>query len=441
MSKIARRSFLGSTLKVGALLPFLSSPAQLFAAEVENEKISYPATDLPDRIILNVTPDTSTSVTVNWRTATTTTSGTVEYAIASAHPEFVEQTNKMLANSKPFSFENIKAINHSITLNGLTPNTLYAYRVGNNDNWSEWFQFKTAKKNTQKAQLSFIYVGDAQVGIKPLWSRVLRKAYADLPEAQLVIHAGDLINRANKDDEWGDWFAAGNYIHSSVPTLMTPGNHEYTHEDGKPHLSVYWNQHFALPANGPANEYLKGSCYYTDLQGVRFISMNTQMVEEALNDACIADQVKFLHQTLKDNPQQWTCVVMHHPVFSTKKGRDNKKVREYFKPIFEQYGVDLVLQGHDHAYARGMNKIDKARGNGKSGTTYVVSVSGSKMYETEPMDWADIIVNHTQVYHSISINDGTLQFKAHLATGEIFDAFDLIKTAGKPNQMIDKRPK
>ena len=160
--------------------------------------------------------------------------------------------------------------------------------------------------------------------------------------------------------------------------------------------------------------------------------------DSAADSVC---QVNFLHQVLKNNPLQWTCVVMHHPVFSTKKGRDNKKVREHFKPVFEQYNVDLVLQGHDHAYARGMNKIDRATGNAKSGTAYVVSVSGSKMYETEPMAWADIIVNHTQVYHTISINDHTLQFKAYLATGDLFDAFDLIKTPGRPNQMIDKRIK
>jgi 3',5'-cyclic AMP phosphodiesterase CpdA len=439
MSKIARRSFIGRTLKMGALLPVIGSPVKLLSADPD--KVNYPATEIPDRILLTVTPNPAISITINWRTALTSEVNSVEYTVADAHPEFVAKAKTVNAVSKNFSFENIRFVNHRVILNDLQPDTLYAYRIGYGENRSEWFQFRTAKSQVDKAKLSFIYLGDAQVSIKPLWSRVIRKAYATLPDAQLIIHAGDLVNRANKDDEWGDWFAAGSYIHAGTPALMTPGNHEYTHDDGKPHLSVYWNEQFSLPTNGPDDELLKGSCYYTDIQGVRFISLNTQMIEEAPSDDCIQRQVSWLHNVLKQNRQQWTCVVMHHPMYSTKKGRDNKKSREYLKPIFDQYGVDIVLQGHDHAYARGMSKIGLTNGGplATSHTVYVVSVSGSKMYETEPMDWADIIINHTQVYQTINIDGDTLQFKAFLATGEIADAFDLVKRKGKTNQLINKK--
>lgn len=437
MNKIARRNFLGSTLKMGVLLPVIASPAKLLA-ESNNESLTV---DIPDRVIITITPDPSTSVTINWRNANTNEPTFIEYALADAHPEFVAKVTRVNAAAKPFKFENITALNSRVTINNLKPDTLYDYRVGKENGWSEWFQFRTAKSNTTTANLSFIYLGDAQVGIKPLWSRVIRKAYAAMPDAQIMIHAGDLVNRANEDNEWADWFAAGGYIHASTPALMTPGNHEYTHEDKKPHLSVYWNEQFALPTNGPDDALLKGSCYYTDIQGVKIISLNTQMIEEAPDDDCIGRQVAWLHQVLKQNKQQWTCVVMHHPIYSTKKGRDNKKAREYLKPIFDQYGVDLVLQGHDHAYARGMNKVALTKGaaGSRSGTVYVVSVSGSKMYETEPMEWADIIASHVQVYQTININNNILSFKAYLATGELFDAFDLVKVPGKQNTLIDKR--
>lgn len=430
MNKIARRSFLGNTLKMGALLPVLITPAK-FLIDTNNE---YTPSALPDRIILTITPDPATSITVNWRTVSSSGDQLVEYAVADAHPEFAAKAMRMNAETKVFRFENISALNCRITLKDLKPGTLYAYRVGHENGWSEWMQFCTAKKEA----LSFIYLGDAQVGIRPLWSRVIRKAYAAMPGAQLIIHAGDLVNRANQDDEWGDWFAAGGYIHGSMPALMTPGNHEYTHEDGKPHLSAYWNEQFSLPGNGPADELLKGSCYFTDIQDVRIISLNTQMIEEAITEDCIHHQVDWLHQTLKNNPQQWTCIVMHHPVYSTKKGRDNKKAREQLKPVFDQYRVDLVLQGHDHAYARGMEKIPLTHGGpgSRSGTMYVVSVSGSKMYETEPMEWADIIGSHLQLYHLINIENNRLSFRSYLATGELFDSFELVKEKGRPNQLI-----
>jgi len=441
MKQIARRNFLLSSLKIGAVLPLISLPSTLFGAEKEENITNlYQPGATPDRVILTVTADPSTSVTVNWRTADAVAESNIEYSLDDAHPAFVSKVMRLKAQTRSFSFETIKAKNHSITLSGLLPGKLYTYRVGAENNWSEWMQFRTAEQNTDQAKISFIYLGDAQVGIRPLWSRVIRKAYAANPEASLVIHTGDLVNRANKDDEWGDWFGAGAYIHGTVPVMVTPGNHEYTHEDGKPHLSVYWKEQFQLPHNGPQDPLLAGSCYFTDLQGVRFISLNTQMLEEAPSQDCIRQQVEWLHKVLKDNHQQWTCIVMHHPVFSTKKGRYNKQVRKYLKPIFEQYRVDLVMQGHDHAYARGMEKIGlTGSAAGKSGTMYVVSVSGSKMYETEAMDWADIIAPDVQVYHKVSIDNETLSFNAYLTTGELLDAFELVKRKGQPNQLISKK--
>lgn len=422
---------------MGALLPVMASPLKLLT---ESHNDTAP-TVIPDRIIMTITPDPSTSVTLNWRTGGPIEPAFAEYAIADAHPEFTARVMRLEAASRAFSFENISAVNNRLTINNLQPDTLYTYRVGKESGWSEWFQFRTAKSNTTAAQLSFIYLGDAQVGIKPLWSRVIRKAYAAMPDAQLIIHAGDLVNRANEDNEWADWFAAGSYIHAGIPALMTPGNHEYTHEDGKPHLSVYWNEQFALPMNGPDDSLLKGSCYYTDMQGVRLISLNTQMIEEALTQDCIDRQVAWLHHVLEHNGQQWTCVIMHHPIYSTKKGRDNKKARQYLKPIFDKYSVDLVLQGHDHAYARGMSKVALTEGGPgtQSGTMYVVSVSGSKMYETEPMEWADMIASHVQVYQTIDINNNTLSFKAYLATGQLLDEFELVKVKDKQNKLVDKR--
>lgn len=438
MKPIARRNFL---LKIGTVLPLISLPSTLFAATDEENTIqTYKPGLIPDRIILTVTEDPSTSVTLNWRTADTVPASYVEFSLDDANPAFVKKAMRLSATTRGFHFETIKANNHSIMLSNLSPGRLYTYRVGNENDWSEWMQFRTAAVNNGPAKISFIYLGDAQVGIRPLWSRVIRKAYTSNPDASLVIHAGDLVNRANKDNEWGDWFGAGAFIHSSIPALVTPGNHEYTHEDGKPHLSVYWKKQFQLPINGPQDPLLVGSCYFSDIQGVRFISLNTQMLEEAPGKDCIRNQVEWLHRVLKDNRQQWTCVVMHHPVFSTKKGRYNTQVRKYLKPIFEQYQVDLVMQGHDHAYARGMEKIEltKAGAGSHSGTMYIVSVAGSKMYGTEAMDWADVIVPNVQAYHHVSIENNTLSFNSYLSTGELFDSFDLVKRAGKTNQLINK---
>lgn len=422
---LGRRNFLGGILKAGALLPLAATPVlSAMAAPVEEE--AYKASALPDRVILNITKDPSTMAAITWRSNSAATAY-VEYAVADARPAFAAKVTRVTAKAAPL----LDVCHHSFTLTHLQPDTLYTYRVGNDNGWSEWLQFRTAATT---GKLSFIYLGDAQVGIRPFWSRVVRKAYAQLPAAQLIIHAGDLVNRANNDDEWGQWFEAGGYIHGSVPSLVTPGNHEYTHEDGLPHLSVHWKKQFTLPENGTGLDELEGSVFYTDIQGVRFISLNTMMMEEATSESLLRAQQQWLEQALSSNPHAWTVVTMHHPVFSTKKGRSNEKVKTWFKPLFDQYKVDIVLQGHDHAYGRGMQQI------APYGTTYVVSVSGSKMYDYEKMEWADIVTGHLQMYHLVTIDRNRLDFRAYLATGELFDAFVLEKRAGKLNKFKDNRP-
>ncbi|RAJ05444.1 calcineurin-like phosphoesterase family protein [Chitinophaga skermanii] len=436
--KIAgRRKFLTGLMKAGALLP-LTGAAGLVKAATPNSLIGTAVTDtpgvytagsIPDRVILTITKDPATMASFNWRTGNQVNNTFIEYTAADAKPEFAKNVIRVAATSEAFSFGELHVNQHTVALSGLQPNTLYTYRVGSDNGWSEWLQFTTASQQTGK--VSFIYLGDAQVGIRPFWSRVIRKAYAQLPEAALIIHAGDLVNKANNDDEWGQWFEAGNFIHGSIPSMVTPGNHEYTHEDGLPHLSVFWKKQFSLPANGTGNADLEGSVFYADVQGVRFISLNTMMLEEATSDALITAQKEWLETTLKNNPHQWTVVTMHHPVFSTKKGRYNEKVRAHLKPIFDQYKVDIVLQGHDHAYGRGMMKV------APYGTAYVVSVSGSKMYEHEKMEWADIVAGHLQMYHLVSIDQQQLQFRSYLATGELFDSFTLVKRKNKTNKFVE----
>ena len=60
-------------------------------------------------------------------------------------------------------------------------------------------------------------------------------------------------------------------------------------------------------------------------------------------------------------------------------------------PLFEKYDVDLVVQGHDHAYGRGnLNANEQGLPEGAdaatshTGPVYLVSVAGPKMYVPDP---------------------------------------------------------
>ncbi len=404
------------------------------AAGQVGQNAGKPATEIPDRIVLNVTADLSTSASVTWRTSSEIPAGAAQIAVADANPAFTETVRTLDAVTESLDFEDVKAHYHSVTFTDLRPHTTYVYRVGNGDHWSEWIQFKTAGKADDK--LTFLYFGDVQARILPLWSQVVRRAYRMAPEARLALYAGDLVNRANRDVEWDEWFTAGGFIHSEIPVMPTPGNHDHGDtEAGEDLLSVFWRPQFTLPENGPAG--LEESCYYIDVQGVRFISLNTERFDVSKADR--KHQREWLEQVLASSPSKWNCVLMHHPVYSTKRNRDNKTLRKDLKPLFDKYRVDLVLQGHDHTYVRGMERIPMDRGQ-TSGTMYVVSVSGPKLSDVLPADWMERTAGHTQLFHIVEVDGDTLRFKTFTATGECYDAFELHKTAGEANRLVNQIP-
>lgn len=418
-------------IRLICLLTLFFTPHLSFAHEYHRAAVDSSASEIPDRIVLNWSADPATSASVTWRTNTAITQATGEIAIADASANFTTHSTSTQATTELWQQGDHAANFHSVTFTNLTPNTLYAYRVGSGNIWSSWFQFRTAKK--EAAPFSFIYFGDAQNNLLALWARTIRSAVLDAPHADFLLHAGDLINRANKDSNWQEWFNSGDWIHAQIPVIATPGNHEYAKQgEGQPRiLSSLWRPHFTLPQNGPKG--LEETVYYIDYQGARIISLNTNQDRDL--------QTPWLESVLKNNPNRWTFITFHHPIYSASANRDNKSLREAWKPLFDKYKVDLVLQGHDHTYARGQNI-----GNGvtvkdkNNGTVYVVSVSGPKQYKLRDDRWMTRGAENSQLYQVISVEQNILHYRAMTAVGELYDAFDIIKQKGKPNKLIERIP-
>lgn len=395
---------------------------------------SYSPAPTPDRIILTWSGDPATSQSVTWRSDGSGPPPIAEIAPADATPVFRIHTDTVRATSVSVANHGDTAQYHTATFTGLQPGTLYAYRVGDGVHWSEWFHFRTAAD--RPAPFSFLYFGDAQNEIKSMWSRCIRQAYSTLPDIDFLLHAGDLVNTANSDREWGEWFYAGGWIYGMKPNLATPGNHEYRRDENQDrYLSDYWRPGFAFPENGPAE--LEETVYYVDYQGVRFISLNSQAMLNRADQ--LAAQRAWLERVLQDNPQRWTIVTHHHPVYSTSMGRDNPTIREALQPLYEQYGVDLVLQGHDHSYGRGRN-LQVGQTQRSEGPVYVVSVSGPKMYPLNFGAWEERVASNTQLYQLIHVDGRRLRFEAYTVTGELYDAFELTKRRNGRNRFRDRAP-
>ena len=421
---------------LSAVLPFVACSAVI--AQQPSEADNYNAGLYPDRVILTWSGDPATTQSVTWRTSTAVAQGWAEITVADAGPALAATAEKIQAKSEVQETPTGSAHCHSVTFSGLKPATLYAYRVGDGERWTEWFQFRTAASESRP--FSFIYFGDAQNDVRSMWSRVIRSSYRDAPKAAFMLHAGDLINTAEVDSEWGEWFGAGGWLNGMVPGIPVAGNHEQAKKaDGTRSLSRHWRPQFTLPENGPAG--LEESCYTIVYQGVRIVALNS--------NERLQEQAEWLDKLLTENQEKWVICSFHHPMFSTGKDRDNRDLRAIWKPVLDKHRVDLVLQGHDHSYGRTGLETPVAAANAATGanardtftgTVYVVSVSGPKMYNLQRHPFMKRHAEDTQLYQIVHVNGDELAFEAYTATGDLYDAFTLTKQSGGINQLQDRIP-
>ena len=400
------------------------------------EQHQHAPTPLPDRVVLTWSADPRTSIDVTWRTDTNVRDPLVEFAPASSlvgnlRSGNVEHAKRVEGSHHAFTSDLGTCNMHTAQLRKLKPGTMYAYRVGDGEHWSEWFQFRTADDSDEG--FTFVYFGDAQNAIRSMWSRVIREANQHAPRAAFMLHAGDLVNSANSDAEWGEWFGAGGWLNGMIPVVATPGNHEYS--DG---LSKHWRTQFSFPMNGPSG--LEETVYWFDYQGARIVSLNS--------NEDIHRQVDWLAAALSDESRpKWTVVTFHHPVFSAAKDRDNPKLRAAWRPVFEEFGVDLVLQGHDHAYNRtgiggptNSDNVPEGVRRKDSNTVYVVSVSGPKMYDLQKHWDVTRVASGVQLFQVIKVCPEKIDYEARLATGELYDAFTLKRGVDGKNKLTDHIP-
>jgi hypothetical protein len=300
---------------------------------------------------------------------------------------------------------------------------MYVYRVGHDSVWSEWNQFTTARKEPEP--FKFVYLGDPQNDLREHVSRVFREAYKLAPDAAFWLYAGDLVAYP-RDSLWSEFFSAAGFITRTTPSIMIPGNHDQSvvMVDGKEKrlkkTDPIWSAHFTLPQNGLAG--LEETSYYLDYQGVRFIMLNS--------NEKLREQAEWMEKILASNQNKWTIVTFHHSVYSTARDRDNKELRDVFLPVFDMYHVDLVLQGHDHAYARSFKLNNGAVvAENETGTVYVISVSGPKAYAitTKFEKLMAKIGNQISLFQVLSVDGNKLSFVSYTASGEVYDAFELRK--------------
>ncbi|GAA1739093.1 hypothetical protein GCM10009809_38100 [Isoptericola hypogeus] len=437
----------------------------------------------PSRVILTPTESPETSQSFSWLAGDEShASGQVQIRpAAGGDVRTVDAYAAGAVNGNPLQ-------HYSATVDALQPGTAYKYRVGLEGAWSEWFEFTTADPDDTDFQ--FVYYGDAQIGLDSTWPKVVAQAEASAPDSIGSVHAGDLINTGSNETEWRNWFTGMQTSAATTNVMAAPGNHEYSGDK----LLTAWKANFEYPHNNPTTEsigdladlavgdtdvakqyaayfehwtqFATETVYFTDYQGVRFITINatrdtTFLTPDTLPACAAADcpstkvaalwtqfQAAWLDHVLEQSPSKWNVVTFHQPVYSTSAGRNEPTLRQYWVPVFQKHDIDLVMMGHDHTYARGYNNEDVTETPGiTDGPVYVVSNSGAKHYELET-DANNVWTNNgaTQVlrgagvttYQVIDVSEGSLHYRSYLAektadattdlpVGAVYDEFTVTK--------------
>ncbi len=400
------------------LVTLLISPFVL--GEAQPHTTEFPPSAHPDDVCLTWSGDPSTTETVQWRTAPEISGGVVQYRKSDAPETTIVELPAEAIRLEDALITNAPAVEHfTAKITGLEPATAYVYRVGDKqgNTWSNWATFATAPKG--RAPFSFLFFADVQNGVD-VWGKMIHQMQDRNPNAAFCLTGGDFVNQGNNRALWDELFHAADGVFDRHPVLPTIGNHECI---GGPGPKLYLDL-FALPENGP-DDVAKERAYSFRYGHALFVVLD--------GNTPPAQQRPWLEQQLSGTDAVWKFALFHQPAYSSDPGRDNRAVRDQWCTLFDKYHVDMVFQGHDHAYLRTypMN-AEKVVATPAEGTFYVVADAGTKYYKQEQHDYTAVGFPNVSTYQVINIDtqDGDkLSYRAYDADGNIRDEVTITKPA------------
>lgn len=310
---------------------------------------------------------------------------------------------------------------HVIALEDLEPATSYLYRVQNGEDIvSEVSSFMTASEDLDEA-IRFAVLGDHGCGCDAQYDviDVIKDSSPDL-----VLTTGDnAYYSGSRSEVLQNYFIPMASLMNHVPVYPCLGNHDVWIENGKPLLeSVYL----------PTNEADGSERFYSfDRGNCHFIALDSN---QDLSTASL--QYEWLEEDLRRNTATWVICYFHHPLYSDSNHGDDPLLQFYLHPLFDDYGVDIVLAGHDHTYQRtypfsGGRAVDghmEPNYVDPGGPVYVVTGGGGA--DLYSLFRSPRLAEGQVRYHAVifDVEGNELTLFAVGADGEVFDTMNIRKT-------------
>ena len=263
---------------------------------------------------------------------------------------------------------------------------------------------------------SFVYMSDLQAdpGARDYTAAgaLLDTALAHESAPNLLVLGGDTVNDGSSAAEWADFWTAANGRLDDVTVASVPGNH-----DSEPLLA----EQFDYPAAAPKTS--SEGFFYTFSEGnIFFLMLDSNIMGggNATDAEWVSEQLSGRAAKTAD----WRIAVSHHPLWPAaeipKDVQRAQTIRDVFLPLMEKGGVDLVLCGHQHVYAR--TAPMPAEGAAESGLLQVMAASGAKgSYVPGDMEYV-VTTADAPNYLVLEAGAETLKITAFDSAGKPFDS-------------------
>ncbi|MGB6370881.1 MAG: metallophosphoesterase [Atribacterota bacterium] len=150
----------------------------------------------------------------------------------------------------------------------------------------------------------------------------------------IVFHTGDLVEDGLNLTQWATFNQIVSGLMEIAEFYPALGNHENN--------SPLYFDNFDLPHNERWYSVEKDNFHFIVLDSNSDCSIGSEKY------FWLEDDLQNINENIK-----FVIAIFHHPPFSTgPHAEDEKGLRQTIIPLFEQYGIDIVFNGHDHDYER-----------------------------------------------------------------------------------------
>ena len=367
---------------------------------------TYVSNDFPTRIQLTFGNDGQFSRNVSWQCG-----DTLEASQLFIVKTGTTDTTNVIAEGKIINTKGGTTVSYHAKLSDLTKGE-YSYCVITGDKQSDWYNFNISDEKSFR----FIYIGDIQdtIGgnVKNLFTSINRCE----KDAAFWILGGDVVERP-QDRYWNEYFTSMDSISQTIPVIACPGNHDYYKG-----ISVKLDERFIYNFSYLLDSRSDGHAVFDTRYGDAAIIT----LDSNCDTWTLFSQRRWLKQALqKAQDAKWKIVVLHHPLYSVRGKYRHLFLRRLFDPLIREYGVDIVLQGHEHCYAR---MITKDKNNSAKTPIYLISQASPKDYRINYYKEYDRFGNGLRFYQTIDVSADTLSLKAFTENGDLYDNVCIIKT-------------